>query len=75
MQECYLYFYPLIRSPDFNPAECAFSKVKGYLKQTDEVLQVVHDINPIIRAAFENISDVDCQGWANHYGYGEYWQW
>ena len=32
----------------------------------------VHDINPIIRAAFENISDVDCQGWANHYGYGEY---
>ena len=33
--------------PDFNPAENAFSKVKYYLKEHDEILQVVIDPIPI----------------------------
>ena len=56
-------------SPDFNPAENAFSKVKYYLKEHDEVMQVVSDPIPIIQAAFDSITSEDCTGWIRHCGY------
>lgn len=56
-------------SPDFNPAENAFSKVKYYLKEHDEVMQVVSDPIPIIQAAFDSITPEDCTGWIRHCGY------
>ena len=56
-------------SPDFNPVENAFSKVKYYLKEHDEILQVVIDPIPIIEAAFDSISPEDCIGWSRHCGY------
>ena len=56
-------------SPDLNPIEEAFSKVKYYLREHDEVLQAADDINPIIRAAFQSITTKDCQGWIEHSGY------
>ena len=43
-------------SPDFNPVENAFSKVIYYLKEHDEVAQVLNDPSPLIRAAFDSIS-------------------
>jgi len=56
-------------SPDFNPAENAFSKVKYYLKEHDEVMQAVDDTVPIIKAAFDSITSHDCIGWITHCGY------
>ena len=56
-------------SPDFNPAENAFSKVKYYLKEHDEIMQVVSDPIPVIKAAFESITPEDCIGWIRHCGY------
>ena len=53
-------------SPDFNPLENAFSKVKYYLKEHDEIMQVVNDPIPIIQAAFDSISSKDCVGWARN---------
>lgn len=56
-------------SPDFNPAENAFSKVKYYLKEHDEILRVVDDPLPVIKAAFDSITPEDCIGWIHHCGY------
>ena len=56
-------------SPDFNPAENAFSKVKYYLKEHDEILQAVDDPLPVIKAAFDSITPEDCIGWIHHCGY------
>lgn len=49
-------------SPDYNPIEEAFSSVKYYLKDHDELLQSVDDPCIIIQAAFENISSENCNG-------------
>ena len=57
-------------SPDFNPIELAFAKVKRYLKENDELLQLVPDPLPIIRTAFSTITNTDCKNWSVHCGYG-----
>ena len=46
-------------SPDFNPTENAFSNVKYYLKEHDEIMQVVDDPIPIIQAPFDSITPED----------------
>ena len=38
-------------SPDLNPIEEVFAKVKHYLRQNDSVLQAVRDPSPLIRNA------------------------
>ena len=44
-------------SPDLNPIEEAFSSVKAYLKQHDDILQLISvDPVPIINAAFQQIT-------------------
>ena len=43
-------------SPDFNPVENAFSKVIYYIKEHDEVAQVLNDPSPLVRAAFDSFS-------------------
>ena len=56
-------------SPDLNPAEELFSKVKYYLKEHDEILQSISDPEPIIRAAFNSVESENCLGWIHHSGY------
>ena len=57
-------------SPDLNPIEEAFSSVKAYLKQHDDILQLISvDPVPIINAAFQQITKQHCNGWISHSGY------
>ena len=55
-------------SPDYNPIELAFSKVKRRIKDL-EVSSVNGDIENIMLSAFTSISEQDCQGWVAHCGY------
>ena len=56
-------------SPDLNPIEEAFSYIKYYLKDHDELLQVVTQPTAIIQAAFDSITAKQCKGWIKHSGY------
>ena len=56
-------------SPDYNPIEKTFSYIKGYLKEHDQILQVLDDPMPIIRGAFNSITPEQCNGWISHAGY------
>ena len=58
-------------SPDYNPIEEAFSYVKGYLKEHDDVLQLLDDPLPIVRAAFNSITPHQCNGWISDSGYSQ----
>ena len=52
-------------SPDLNPIEEAFSKVKSELKSLERIMDI-SDIETIMLAAFASISQLDCQGWISH---------
>ena len=58
-------------SPDLNPIEEAFSKVKGYLKANDMAIQAVPDseLEDFILAGFASITPEDRYGWFRHSGY------
>ena len=56
-------------SPDINPIEHTFSKVKNYLRRHDELVQIVDDITPLVRTTFDTITEDDCRGWIQHCGY------
>ena len=56
-------------SPDLNPIEEAFSSVKYYLKQHDELLQSITNPFPVIYSAFNSITPEKCNGWITHSGY------
>jgi len=57
-------------SPDLNPLEEAFSKVKYYLNEHDTIMQCIPSPIPLIQAAFDSITESDCKGWVSHSGYG-----
>lgn len=56
-------------SPDYNPIEEAFSYVKTYLREHDELLQSITNPCTIIRSAFESITPYHCSQWITHSGY------
>ena len=56
-------------SPDLNPIEEAFSYIKYYLKEHDEVLQLVRNPINVLQAAFNSITSEKCKGWIAHCGY------
>jgi len=54
-------------SPDYNPIELAFSKVKYAIKSMESEMLLV-DIDTIILAAFATITPSDCQAWITSCG-------
>lgn len=58
-------------SPDFNPIEELFSKIKYLLKENDAAIQASHDnmIEDFVLATFSLITVDDCYGWSKNCGY------
>ena len=56
-------------SPDMNPVENVFSYIKYYLKQHDDILQVVPDICPVLEEGIKSINSNNAQQWISHCGY------
>ena len=56
-------------SPDLNPIELCFSKVKYFLKKHEVIAQCVNDVKFLIIAAFASITSSDCYGWSCDCGY------
>lgn len=54
-------------SPDFNPIEECFSKVKNIIKSIDDMPGI--DYEAIILTAFTHITVQDCINWIKHAGY------
>ena len=52
-------------SPDYNPIEMAFSKVKYVMKAMESSMQLINDIDIIVLAAFAAITKADCEAWIN----------
>lgn len=50
-------------SPDFNPIEETFSKVKTEMKYQEQSMADVSDIETIVLSAFATITPDDCKGW------------
>ena len=49
-------------SPDYNPIEEAFSKLKSSMKAMEEEAQFM-DMDTVILSAFTTITPTDCEGW------------
>jgi hypothetical protein len=56
-------------SPDTNPIEEAFSKVKHFIRMNDIVMESIDDPEPLIREAFYRLSSSDCYGYFYHSEY------
>ena len=55
-------------SPDFNPIEELFAKVKAELKAREPQMQHITDLHVLLLAAFNTVTPEDCNGWVNHCG-------
>ena len=55
-------------SPDLNPIEEAFSKLKSTLKANEELLEYL-DIESLVLHALTSITAEDCKNWIRHDGY------
>ena len=53
-------------SPDFNPIEEAFSKVKGALRKMDREAEVLQDPEELVLAAFSTITPPGCKQWIHN---------
>lgn len=54
-------------SPDLNPIEMMWSKIKAYLK--DAVTDTLDQLYESIKVAFESVTKDDAKGWYKHAGY------
>ena len=63
-----LIHYLLPDSPNFNPIELLFSKVKSVIKQLELELCTTMDIETIVLTAFSAISANDCENWIESRG-------
>lgn len=64
----YLYLPPY--SPDLNPIEKLWSKMKAFLRK--EKVRIANELPAAIQKAFSTISDSDCEGWFHASGYMHY---
>ena len=55
--------------PDLNPVEETFSYIKYYLKQNHELLEVLLDPTPVIKAAFDSVTPQLAGSWITDCGY------
>ena len=55
-------------SPDYNPIEECFSKVKSMMKAMEVEMAFCDDIDTIVLAAFSTITQQDCIGWIHDSG-------
>lgn len=54
-------------SPDFNPVEELFSKLKTTIKDYETVLEMQEmNLEEIVLAAFSSITELDCYNWIEH---------
>ena len=65
-----VYFLPPY-SPDLNPIEELFSKVKSVMRANEYVLEN-YDLETSILCGFISVTSEDCQNWINHSGYNNY---
>jgi transposase len=63
--QCRLYLPPY--SPDFNPIENMWSKVKQYLRST--AARTVEALQQAVWSALDTITPSDCLGFFHHCGY------
>jgi len=61
----YIYLPPY--SPDLNPIEKLWSKIKAYLRK--EKIRIAESLPDAIERAFATVSVSDCQGWFRSCGY------
>ena len=61
----YLYLPPY--SPDLNPIEKMWSKLKAFLRKAK--VRLLEKLPDAVRAAFKTISSHDCSGWFRFCGY------
>jgi len=64
-----LVFYLPPYSPDYMPIEETFSYIKYYLKEHNELIQVLDHPMDIIKAAFDSVIKSQCEGWIHDCGY------
>ena len=57
-----------VYSPDFNPIELAWSKIKAYLRKVKA--RVLEDLYKAVSEALITITLADVEGWIKHCGYG-----
>ena len=50
-------------SPDYNPIELLFSKVKLSVKEMELELSATMDIESIVLSAFATVTEEDCEAW------------
>ncbi|XP_065886097.1 uncharacterized protein [Dysidea avara] len=62
---CYLPSY----SPDYNPLEESFAKVKAFLKSNEVVFDNMGSEHLLLMTAFNTITTEDCKGYIRHAGY------
>ena len=60
-----VYFLPPY-SPDLNPIEETFSKVKATLKLLDQEADMGESPENMVLSAFSYITKEDCQNWIDH---------
>ena len=54
-------------SPDLNPIEELFSKVKTILRSAEDALGVA-DLETLLLHSFTSVIEEDCQAWIDHSG-------
>ena len=55
-------------SPDYNPIELLFSKVKSVLRAMETELSVTDDIETSVLTAFSSVTSEDCKAWVRSIG-------
>ena len=56
-------------SPDYNPLEESFSKVKGFLKANELAYDVTSHPRLLVAMGFNTVTTEDCNGYIRHAGY------